>query len=156
MSARYINWKLGFEPRAADGRCTSMVAALFSVTILGYFWKFSGTNFLSKEAKKFGYFLGCFEKCHSLNKASVATFWATYGNNWATLNSSIWSPRPYSTLTLYLNQFARSCCSSLTTVRLHQQAHVSPRMRQTALIVCRGKDHCSGWSPVELDWIWPK
>ena len=32
----------------------------------------------------FGDFLGYFEQCHSLKKASVATFWPTYGNNWAT------------------------------------------------------------------------
>ena len=39
----------------------------------------------------FGDLLGYFERHHFLGKTAVDTFWATFGKNWATLNSNILS-----------------------------------------------------------------
>ena len=58
---------------------------------MGRFLKFPVTNFLSKVAKMFGDLLGYFERHHFLGKTAVDTFWATFGKNWATLNSNILS-----------------------------------------------------------------
>ena len=38
-----------------------------------------------------GNFLGYFEKPHFYVKTALAIFWATFGKNWATFNSNIWS-----------------------------------------------------------------
>ena len=38
-----------------------------------------------------GYFLGNLKKLYSFAKTTVATFWVTFGNIWATFYSNIWS-----------------------------------------------------------------
>ena len=48
-------------------------------------------SYLAKEAQMIGNFLGYFEKPHSYVKTTLATFWATFGKNWATFFSNIWS-----------------------------------------------------------------
>ena len=61
-----------------------------SVTRLGEFWKF-WVIFLTKVAQIIGNVLGYFVKPHSYVKTVVATFWATFGNIWATFYSNNWS-----------------------------------------------------------------
>ena len=58
---------------------------------IGRVLKFLETTFLAKEAQMIGNFLGYFEKPHSYVKTALATFWATFGKNWATFYSNIWS-----------------------------------------------------------------
>ena len=43
-------------------------------------------SYLAKEAQMIGNFLGYFEKPHSYVKTALATFWATFGKNWATFS----------------------------------------------------------------------
>ena len=62
-----------------------------SVTRLGDFWKFVGTKFLAKVAKKFATILGLLWKMAFLYKTDVDTFWASFGENWTTFYSNIWS-----------------------------------------------------------------
>ena len=50
-----------------------------STTRLGYFWKNSTKNFLTRKAQIFGNFLGQFENWHFLSKNYVTTIWATFG-----------------------------------------------------------------------------
>ena len=50
----------------------------FSVTRLGNFWKFSGTNFRSKVAKMFGNILGNLENQNFLIQTAVAKLRATF------------------------------------------------------------------------------
>ena len=58
---------------------------------IGRFFKVLTTKFQAKEAQMIGNFLGYFEKLHSCVKSELATFATTFGKNWATFNSIIWS-----------------------------------------------------------------
>ena len=55
------------------------------------FWKFLATKILAKEAQIIGNFLGYLEKPHSYVKTALATFCTSFGKNWATFYSNIWS-----------------------------------------------------------------
>ena len=46
----------------------------YSATRLGHFWKVLWTNFLTRVAKLFVKFLGCFDKHHVLNKNCFQSF----------------------------------------------------------------------------------
>ena len=67
------------------------LAAARSVTRLGDFWKFLATKILAKEAQMIGNFLGYLEKPYSYVKTALATFCTSFGKNWATFYSNIWS-----------------------------------------------------------------
>ena len=58
---------------------------------IGQFFKVLGNKIASKRGQMIGNFLGYFEKPHSYAKTALGTFWATFGKNWATFNSNIWS-----------------------------------------------------------------
>ena len=57
------------------------------------------TQFLTKVAQMIGIFLGNFEEPQSYAKPAVATFWATFGNIWATFCSKL----------LRLNNYGQVC-----------------------------------------------
>ena len=61
-----------------------------SVTRLDVFYCSSQQNF-EKVAQLIGFFFCYFEKSHFYTKTALGTFRATFGYNWATFHSNIWS-----------------------------------------------------------------
>ena len=57
---------------------------------IGRFWKIIGNKISSKRSGNDWHLLGYFEKPNSYEKTAFATFWATFGKNWATFYSNIW------------------------------------------------------------------
>ena len=68
---------------------------------IGRFFKDLGDKFITKVAQMIVDFLGNFKNPHSCVKTAAATFWATFGNVWATFYSKIWSHWRRSVTTIY-------------------------------------------------------
>ena len=62
-----------------------------SVTRLGDFRKFLVSKFITKVAQIFRDFWAILKRVIFKVKTSVATFWASFGGNWATFHYNIWS-----------------------------------------------------------------
>ena len=58
---------------------------------IGRLLKLQGDKKFTKVAKMIGNFLGYFEKPDSYVNTAASTFWTTFGENWATVYSNIWS-----------------------------------------------------------------
>ena len=58
---------------------------------IGWFLKVLGNWISSKRSPNVLQLFGYFEKPHFFVKTALATFWATFGKNWATFFSNIWS-----------------------------------------------------------------
>ena len=70
---------------------SSSLCSTFSVTRLGDFWKFLGTNLLSKVAIKDCRLFGLFWKLSHNVKTAVVSILVTFGKIWDIFLSNIWS-----------------------------------------------------------------
>ena len=61
-----------------------------SVTRLGDFLKFLGTKFLAKVAQILSNIFGLLLRTALFTLTDLCTFWAIFGENWATFYSNIW------------------------------------------------------------------
>ena len=58
---------------------------------IGQFLKLIGNNLSSKRSPNDWQLFGLFQKFHSFIKTALAIFWVTFGKNWVTFYSNIWS-----------------------------------------------------------------
>ena len=89
-SSTLASWQPNFPTFFASNSMCVLLMPCEQCDQIGRFWKIIGNKISSKRSGNDWHLLGYFEKPNSYEKTAFATFWATFGKNWATFYSNIW------------------------------------------------------------------